>query len=419
MRSIDSSILERVILKVQTPQNNNNPQMEVIVVRAVTGISRKEYWQEAVVSADESATVTSVAIRKTDKNPDRVYVSYVRSDGLLVVKSAQITYPITNMVFSVEETIESCVASAVEFNGVFEWVGRNVEYRTESAPWLFYTTTSGELYAGILGGQYEILAASGTSQMDTVRGIRSIYGDIDQGLIVFYVLNNNVYYRQLINGIWDGQQQVSIAPANAASIKAERLFDYRICLHVTDTSGALWEVFTKMEASGWNGAEYIGVSLSQSNAVLNIQSLYEQESEYVSVLLAQENQILYALSPVMVSAVNIDRGDGDYGYIIRITFDEKVFNPMPGFSLTDTGSGSFASTEATKISDKVIEVTFVNFNNATGNCTITYTPGTMTGEVVPIAAGSVVFTPINLVPFETEPPAPTSIEMIEDWGGSL
>jgi hypothetical protein len=419
MRQIDTDILTRIIKNVQTEQNNNTPRVEVIVSRARAPIARAEHWQECIVAESTTATVTSVAVKKTGREISYIYAAYI-AGGVLTVKKARFVIPIRKMQWQTVTTIPNAVACAVEFDGHFERHGRFVEYRTDSVPWIFYTTTAGELWGGILGGTMEILSASGAAQIDVVRGISGAYGDISQGLAVFYVTTSGaVKYRQIINGEWAGEQTVSIAPANAVYIKAERLFDYRICLQVQCADYSLWEIFTKMEASGWNGTENIDAVITAKNVLMRIHFDEERVTEYLHSSISADNVILYAFSPVLVFAENIDRGDGDKGYKVRATFDERVYAPMCGFTLTDSASGAWSCTSVVKVSDKALEIEFLNFNNAVGECTLAYAPGTIMGDVVPLEACSIDFTPSGLVPFAIEPPVPLTIENIQDWSGSL
>lgn len=419
MRQIDTDLLTRIIKNVQTEQNNNTPRVEVIVSRARAPIARAEHWQECIVTPSATATVTSVAVKKTGREISDIYAAYI-AGGVLTVKKAAFTIPLRKMQWQTVETVSNAVACAVEFDGRFNRNGRFVEFVTENTPWIFYTTTSGELWGGVLGGTMEILSASGAAQIDVVRGISGAHGDISQGLIVFYVTaTGQVKYRQMINGEWAGEQTVSIAPANAVYIKAERLFDYRICLQVQCADYSLWEIFTKMEASGWNGTENIDAVITAKNALMRIDFDEERVTEYLHSSISADNAILYAFSPVLVFAENIDRGDGDKGYKVRATFDERVYNPMCGFTLTDSASGAWSCTSVVKVSDKVLEIEFLNFNNAVGECTLAYTPGTIMGDIVPLEACSIDFTPTGLVPFAVEPPVPLTVENIQDWSGSI
>lgn len=419
MRQIDTDLLTRIIKNVQSEQNNNAPSVEVIVSRARAPIARAEHWQECIVTESTTATVTSVAVEKTGREISNVYAAYV-AGGVLTVKKAAFTIPLRKMQWQTVETVSNAVACAIEFDGRFDRNGRFVEFVTENTPWIFYTTTTGELWGGILGETLTLLSASGATQIDVVRGISGAYGDISQGLIVFYVTSTGqVKYRQMINGDWAGEQTVSIAPANVVYVKAERLFDYRIGLQVQCADYSLWEIFTKMEASGWNGTEHIDAMLTAKNELKKIRYIEDRDNEYLHASIVAANAILYAFSPVLILAENIDRGDGDKGYKVRATFDERVYNPMCGFTLTDSASGAWSCVSVVKVSDKVLEIEFLNFNNAVGECTLTYTPGTIMGDVVPLEADSIDFTPSGLVPFDVEAPAPLTVENIQDWSGSL
>lgn len=419
MRQIDTDLLTRIIKNVQSEQNNNAPSVDVIVSLARAPIARAEHWQECIVTPSATATVTSVAVKKTGREISDIYAAYV-AGGVLTVKKSAFTIPLRKMQWQTVETVSNAVACAIEFDGRFDRNGRFVEFVTENTPWIFYTTTTGELWGGILGETLMLLSASGATQIDVVRGISGAYGDISQGLIVFYVTSTGqVKYRQILNGVWAGEQTVSIAPANVVYVKAERLFDYRIGLQVQCADYSLWEIFTKMEASGWNGTEHIDAMLTAKNELKKIRYIEDRDNEYLHASIVAANAILYAFSPVLIFAENIDRGDGDKGYKVRATFDERVYNPMCGFTLTDSASGAWSCTSAVKVSDKVLEIEFLNFNNAVGECTLAYTPGTIMGDVVPLEADSIEFTPSGLVPFAIEPPVPLTVENIQDWSGSI
>lgn len=411
MRDIDAALKSRILNARQTPANNANPAMEVIVTRPRTPISDKRYWQETIITEDQTATTTSVAVRKTGKNPDKIYAAYI-SGGNLTVKAANVASPITNMLWQVEQYIPGCISCAVEFDGRFVRRKQRIEYVTESIPWLFYVTSAGALYGGKLGEDATILAASGVSSIDVVRGIRSTYGDVDQGLIVFYCYGGTIYYRSLVNGTWTGQLQVTAAPANVVAIKVERLFDYRICIQATDSAGALWEIFSKMEASGWNGNEFLSVGLRQTVTQLPI-TYYECKcsTDNITVGITQTVNHLYALSPVMVSANNIDDGAGNFGRVVEVTWDERIFGELVNvsrFVLTDEFGGEWGAQSLTKIG-KVLTITFADFNNAIGPVTLSYLPGTLMGDVVAVAENSIIFVADGLVPTASDPPNVVSL----------
>ena len=416
MRSIDPVIKARLLQMQQTLYSNAQPAMDVHAIRPRTPIFHKRFWEESIITPDITATSTSVAIRKTGATADRAYVAYV-SNGVLTVKSAAITFPVSQMIWQIELTISNCMACALEFDGRFIQAAYNkVEYRTDLVPWLFYVSDSGALMAGLLGGVYEPIVSGNVTALDAVRGIASLYKDIDQGLIVFYLYGGNTYYKQLINGVWLGQEAVEIAPPNAVAVKCERLFDYRIVLHISDASGVLWEVFTKMEASGWNGTEYISANLSVISELVPIEYLhFYGGTEYVTASVAVETKTLYALSPQMQSASNMDDGTGNYGLKVNLTWDENIFGETDhagNFVISDSHNGAWGGQSLVK-DKKVLTITFMDFNNAINPVTVTYTPGTMMGDVVAVESDSITFDAVGLIPTEIPVPVSLSAENID------
>lgn len=417
IQSIDSALQARIKSNLQTLANKSNPSMQTIVSRPRTPIFDKKFWQETIVQGMETAVCTSVAVRKQKRYADKVFVSYVTNTGYLVVKSATIRNPIKKMIWTVEMTIPNCVACSIEFNGEFRRGGLNIEYYTEEIPWLFYSTTSGELKAGKIGGPYETLSSDNVMTLDVVRGIASQDKSIDQGMVVFYIFGGLVYYRQYISGVWDSQYQIEMAPVNAEQIKAERLFDYRICLHVTDANGALWEVFTKMAASGWNGHEYLTTGITGTLKVTEIIYIDKTASEYLTAMTGAEVKTLYALSPVMTKAENVADEDGDFGYLVRVMFDEIVMNTAGNeynFTITDAFNTIYHATGVAENRRELL-LTFPNFNNAISPVTIAYTPGTATGEIANMDATSTQATLTGLVPYDVPAPVVQTVENIIDW----
>jgi len=420
MRSIDTILKNRLLIKQQTLYNNAEPQMEVIAVRARTPITRKELWQELIITPGVTATCTSVAVRKTGRTPERVYAAYI-SGGVLTVKSSAILLPIRRMTWDDELTISDCVACALEFNGEFvKLKDYQKEYRTEQLPWLFYVTSTGALMAGILGGPYEAIVGANVTALDVIHGVRSLYGDTDHGMVVFYILSGTLYYNQYVDGAWTGQQSISIAPAVCTSVHAERTFDWKIILQVRDDAGALFEIFSKAAISGHTNLENLTAHTAVTVAVYEV-TYHDTQStdEHITAMAGMAVTVLWGISPVMVLAWNIDNGSGDYGYKVRLAWDHDVANVAgndTAFLLTDEESVQFNSTAVTHISTKELEIDFQNFNNAVGQVILSYTPGTLVGEAgQAVDSDTIVFTPTGLVPTITPPPVPVSAINIIDW----
>lgn len=392
--------------------------------RRGTPINYWWHWYRSAVGNVDAISI-SIAVKNNLVDPIKVYIAYVSPSNALTIVSALLTEAAQNMIWTVETTVNYVQACSLSFDGSFTTDGRIVEFISDETPWLFYVTTTGELLGGLLGSvSYENVSGTVTA-IDVVRGVSSRYGDNDQGMVLFYVSSGTLYCKQLIDDVWGDQQTINLAPANVVSVRAERTFDWRIVLQVTDSTGALYEIFTKMSASGWVGVDHISAACSMSLAVHEIGYLESKsQDEHISVMSALALSVLYALSPVMQSAENIAWTDetleltDDYGYKVRLAWDERVFSyvdNVAAFSLMDESAAVFGCTAIEMISSKVLELTFQNFNNAVGMVTLEYTPGTMTGDVVAISSDSITFTPTGLVPFAVDPPIPVSVYNAIDW----
>ena len=418
MRTIDQTLKDRMNLALLTKANNADLRMEIEAVRPRTPIFHSRFWQESIITEDVTATSTSVAIqRETGRWGEKVFVAYI-SGGTLTVKSTDLVFPIANLVWTTVLTIPDCISCALEHDGNFNRgdFGR-IEFHTTDL-WLFYVTSAGALMGGILGGPYNTLAASNVTSVDAVKGIESHYGDIDQGLMVFYLVSGSLHYQQRIEGEWLGQESVSMAPASLVDMKCFRTFDFRVVLHVRDTAGKLYEMFTKMETSGWSGSEFISMTPTVTTELIKVNYLDTQSQEYITLTPSVLAALIYGLAPEVVSIENIADEDDDYGFLVRITFDSDVSSiagNSSAFYMTDDLASGYACTGITQESARSIIVSFEDFNSATMPLTIAYTPGTITGAVEPLATFSEEFTATGLVPVITDPPVPVSIENIEEW----
>jgi hypothetical protein len=423
MRSIDDAIKAKLLQNIQTKANNNNPVMEIEAIRPRTAIFNKRFWVEAVITEDVTATSTSVAVQRMGKYGSKVYVAYI-AGGTLYVKSAPLVYPYNNLAWITELTLSGCAACALEFDGNFKHgdFGR-VEYHTTDL-WLFYTTTSGQLMAGILGGTYESLIGANVTAIDAVRGVASIYKDIDQGLIVFYIIAGVVYYKQCIAGVWGDPETVSIAPENAVHIRAERVFDWRIVLQVTDNTGDLYEIFTKMEASGWNSSEH-AVSLAEVTTTLDrirvSYSEFENDDEAIAMTDVLANIMQMSIHsatlrkawniPTQVYDEETEEYYDDYGFAVVFEFNQIIVNaaayPADFKLLDDNGVSWFGQVAAAN--GRFVTVTFNNFNNAANPITAKVLAGNLSNGYVDLEETEVAFNAENLVPFASDPPVPVGI----------
>lgn len=414
MRPINSEVKSRLLQMHQTLYNNSNPSMQVEVIRPRTAIFHRRFWQESIITADTTATSTGIAVRRMGQYGDLVYAAYV-SSGTLTVKTAELVFPVNNMIWNTVLTVPGCLDVALEFDGHFvTGINKKIEYYTDELPWLFYTTASGELKGGILGSTYETIVGANVTSFDVIRGVRGLMGTnhgIDEGLLVFYVLNGVVFYRPYKYGEWGNQEIVSIAPENIVNIKAERTFDWRIVLQVEDTDGRLYEVFTESYVSGNTNVEFLQILPAKIDFTVTDIRYHNAQApvEYIAMFApAMTIQPKWAVATVILSAENLiytneDYGAlDDYGFRVRVAFDhgiDWVSDPYASFTMVDEDEYLFGALEVERVDYRTIDVIFLNFNNAVGSVTVYYSGTGLTGEIGQgVSASSISFTPTNLVP---------------------
>lgn len=382
------------------------------------------HWYRSAVENKNSNSV-SVAVRHNHTDSEKAFVAYVSGD-VLTVKSAVVTDRAEGMQWQTELTIGGCTSCSLSFDGVFEFGDKFIRFTTESLPWLFYTTNSGELKGGKLNGSFQTIVGSGVTAIDSVRGIHSRTKDNDQGLLVFYVISGGVFCRSVINGVWSDQQTVTIAPANAVNITADRTFDWRIVLQVQDNTGALHEVFSRPYYSGWINVEFLTAKVTDMTvSVTEINYAdYKNADEYITASASDMEVWAKSISsPYMVSAWNIptsmydeetEEYYDDYGYYVVLKWSDAVFDfdaNLDKFTMTDDYSAVWHPQEIVRdeLHNRLI-LRFNNFNNATNPITLSYSGGTLSSGVVAVEATSVEFDAVGLVP--TFVPAP---EFVSAW----
>lgn len=400
MRSIDSALLARILAKIQTQQANNRPRMRIQAVRPRTALASNAFLSETIV-ATASATDVSVAARKRGTDLEMIYCAYV-AGGTLTIKSAVPAIPSSLMTWSTVETISGVTSASLAFDGDFVRADfSNVDYHTDDLPTLAYITSSG-IYCGVLGGPYDLVVAGIFASLDIVRGVADAHKSIDQGMLLFYIQSGLLYYKQRIDGIWSDPIQVTIAPSDLTDVHAMRTFDYRIILQVQTSAGAVHEIVTKMEASGWALTEEILVSnltATVSRIPVNYTSYQATEAIGVSSLTALVERIAVLVAPEIVSVSNIDDGTGPWDTIVQMVYNgdvNSVTDNLSAYSLTDGIGGSWNPTAITAVDSQTYNLTFPSFDYSDGDMILHYTPGTVSNSAGSAPAQDFEWTATNL-----------------------
>lgn len=415
MRPISTQLLERLQSSQQTKANNADPAAVVWIRRPTSPLTEGEYLEKTLIGTISSLTACDVAVRRrrAGREPDEVYVAYV-ADGAAGVKKSAVQadmndFAWTDAGFSAEaEDVAICFdGKTVRSEGRTEWI-------TDERPFVF-TVHDGVLTARILGllGETE-LASSNCTKVTAVRATSG--GGVDFGLIVFFLLSGEIYYRQRIAGVWTDAAPVTFGPAGVtwADVAAFRTWDYRVGLQAITTTGDVYELFTAFQGIAKHGAENISLDARVQSSLHLIEDFPAQETEHLSLDLTASQGIYGGFyetgAAQIVSAQNVDDGNGDWGKKAVFVFDrhlraEDVAAQPTTFSIVDSNNNIHYAKEASLRSDgKTVDLGFWNFNSASGACYAMYSPGTVRSMAdVELEETSLGFTPANLV-FPTIPP---------------
>jgi len=351
------------------------------------------------------------------------YVAYI-SDGTAHVSSAVLTPDITDMSWADASFSETASDVAIAFDArMISATDSTAEYVTDEKPWVFWVK-DGVLKGRILGllGDTELANANCTK----VTAIRAAGGAIDFGLVLFFLLNGVIYYRQLINGVWTDAEAVTFGPSVTwDDIAAFRTWDYRIGIQGVDTDGNVYELFTQFEGLARHGSEHIDIDTEANGKMTAIQDRYGAEQENLRLSTAASSGPyggLYRLGPAAIVGASNSAVSGNYGKKASFTFDRhlvaaEVAAQPTAFRIVDAYSHIFvAQTAALRADGLTVDLTFLDFNGAYGACSAVYVPGTVhTMAGVALSSLSFAWTPTGLVPPAVPAPLVSSITNTDDF----
>ena len=423
MRDIPYHINEKLGQRVQTKATNSDPRLSLWISRPTTQLTEAEFLEYSAVQNGVSAASIAVRHMSFGNSSDVVYIGYIKNSNAYVACSP--TYvDISRHTWTDTGFITQASDIAIAFDGTMPRdVHGNYEFITKNAPWVFWVS-DGAAYGQILGQPGTVtLAESNATKVAAVRAMWSDVPGFDFGLVLFMVVNGEIYYRQLIDGIWSDAEPVNFGPSVVWSqISAQRTWDYRIALQAVDSTGALYELFTQYGGIGSKNAEHIAVKdiTAKGNIVKVNYSDTKSNDEHIElsdIITGAPYGGLYSTgTPSIVSVRNIADSNGDWGKILVVTFDihlksDEVSAQAGRFTITDNRNTTFTASEAVLGADgKTITLMFTDFNNCSGACYAKYTAGTVTsmfGVALPTAVFS--FTPTNLIPNSI--PAPEVVEV--------
>lgn len=426
MRSIPSDIASKLTMLKQTRANSADPSASIWIGRPTTPLTTDVFLEKQAVLTGASITDTSVAVchpRQGAANT-KINIGYI-DGGVAKVVTAAVKTKMSNHIWIDSGFSENASAISVAYDGTMpkDDLG-NVEFVTESQPWVFWVY-NGAMCARKLGSPTTVtLAESNCTDVSAIRAMWSEVGGFDFGLIVFFLLNGTIYYRQLIDGEWTDAETVTFGPSGVTwtSIAAFRTWDYRVGVQGKTSTGDLYELFTQFMGIGKQTIEHVEVKTISADGTLTGISYTDTKADDQHIALS--NAVALGLRqwflPVYgVAAENIADENDDWGKFIVITLDHPCnLVSVPGngsqFSITDQNNMAFYSSSISVSEDGMqLTIGFIDFNSANGEVLLAYTPGSISSPPVnpevAMQAWSLSFTPTNLVPPEVDPPEPLEV----------
>lgn len=418
MRSVPFHILEQLNKNVQTRSNASDPSTRMWISRPSTTLVNDIFLERQTVA---TKTITDVSIAvchpRAMRSNTQIHIGYI-SGGTARVTTANHKVDMDTHTWIDSGFKESATAISVAYDGTMPKSKKgDVEFVTEQDPWVFWVNNSVLYGRKLYSDDTVVLAETNCTDVSAIRAMHSSVGDFDFGLVVFFILNGQLFYRQLINGEWKDAETVSFGPSGTSwkEIAAFRTWDYRIGVQAKSTNGDIYELFTQFMGVGKQNVEHIQVDVKPKANYIAIGDTDTRSDEHIETTVSVSGTRTYGLSSKPVTAYNVDDGTGNYGTIIRINLDypvTKVEGNSANFSLVDGNSNTYICTNCQSGNDgKTLILTFMDFNLAEGTTlTIDYVPGTIMSPATAMDAFTFTFTPENLSAPDIPVPEP-----IEAW----
>lgn len=445
MRTVPSYISERLNKNIQTRANKSAPSASLWVGRPTTAMVDDAFLERQTVVASANTTDVSIAVchPRANSGNTRIDIAYI-SNGAARVLSAVHRHNMSAHIWRDAGFYEKATAVSIAYDGTMpkSTVG-NVEFVT-GQPWVFWVN-DGALYGRILisapysqrsDGVTVLLAEANCTDVSAIRAMWSSAGGFDFGLVVFFLLRGEIYYRQLIDGVWMDAEKVSLGPSITlpdgtvgpgviwSEIAAFRTWDYRIGVQAKATTGRIYELFTQFMGVGKQLTEHLAVDVEPKANYVAIDYTDVKSEEHIEAHVSASGHMTYGLSSVPVAAYNVDDGTGNYGTTIHVKLDHPVTNVdgnVANFSLADSNGDSYICTDVGCSEDGLtLILTFMDFNQAEDTTlTVEYVPGTIMSPATAMESFSYAFAPENLEKVDIPLPEPVKVWNLDSEGAEV
>lgn len=197
---------------------------------------------------DLTMDIRDISMRQLqeENGPDQIWAIGIENNELLVAERDYSERSTARYNWSSLYDLGKAKDAAIEFNGY--WVRKQDDevftLVTEDQPWMFWIDESDNLIAQ--KGEDEtskIQLDAGVSCVHACRGYKSEYDlSMDQGLVVVYIKNGHVWYRQWLYfknadiTKWDEAYEVDAEITDAEHCSIARLNDYRLAVTIRSAS---------------------------------------------------------------------------------------------------------------------------------------------------------------------------------------
>ena len=433
MRNLPADMEQRILDAIQTIDNSADPKMKAFIQRVYRYIQPGAMLTPITIRTGDALGPLDVAVKREDPDGPAHELMMVYIEGGIAKLANSTSYVIqpTGEHWSYIGDIGQAIDVAIDYDGYWLRTAFDpMEYGTygrfnlisAGEPWIFRVSPEGALIArqGILGSDVT-LVESGVTKVDALRGWKSIRkADDDQGLIVAYIKDGDVYYRTYAEQVggtyaWESERQITefdTSTYDAVNIAMFRTTDYRSGI-LAEINGIIYMLITHRNWSGMALPDEIIVASITDYELEMIAPEGGFRAEILECAITDyELAILWGMAIELEAAENIE-GGGDWGSKIVITFDWPVdggAGNQPAFTVTDGDAVNFIvlSTAAGPTGYDVLLIV-QDFNGAAGDLTIKYdgTGSLIGGEGTggqAVGQTDITFTPVNLVPPVMDPP---------------
>lgn len=391
MRKLSAGIIDKLKQPIQTHYHRNELGFDMTLTRG---------GSSPLASADHVETVRIPIGRATDIDVSGahdtlygiggdIWISTI-TDGRCKVFKSPFNFDITKTTFELVADLGPAITCCIGHDGELYSVGINKEvWVTKPAPYVFWTDVSGALLMQDMNEPTSpptTIFTEACTDVACVNGTRNTNDLFDYGFCVFYIQNDKVRYIQYSDGVWHPSHRVpAFQDKRYIAVSAVRTWDYRLAVTATDSDGVVTRAYTMYQGFG-----------------KHIRDNYNATTELK--LIVRRND-----PPIITAVENIDNGSGDWGLLVKITYNMELYpntvNPkLFKLKVRDTEY----TAKVVSVTGNTLVIEFEDFNSFQGETTVElhykrqndfYGPtndNVMSNDYILAEGQMFEFTPINL-----------------------